>query len=69
MLQPEWAYLKFPQIDFQDVIYYSAPKSQKKLKSLRSGSELLEHLKIRYFINRTNDYQMLQLMLYLIVYL
>jgi hypothetical protein len=33
--QPEWAYLKFPQINFQDVIYYSAPKSQKKLKSFR----------------------------------
>ena len=31
---PEWAYLKFPQIDYQDIIYYSAPKSQKKLKSL-----------------------------------
>ena len=34
MVEPEWAYLKFPQIDYQDIIYYSAPKSQKKLKSL-----------------------------------
>ena len=34
MSEPEWAYLKFPQIDYQDVIYYSAPKSQKKLKDL-----------------------------------
>ena len=34
MNEPEWAYLKFPQIDYQEVIYYSAPKSQKKLKSL-----------------------------------
>ena len=34
MSEPEWAYLKFPQIDFQDIIYYSAPKSQKKLKDL-----------------------------------
>jgi len=34
MVEPEWAYLKFPQIDYQDVIYYSAPKSQKKLKDL-----------------------------------
>jgi hypothetical protein len=25
-------YLKFPQINFQDVIYYSAPKSQKKIE-------------------------------------
>ena len=31
---PEWAYLKLPQINYQDIIYYSAPKSQKKLKSL-----------------------------------
>ena len=34
MSEPEWAYLKFPQIDYQDIIYYSAPKSQKKLKDL-----------------------------------
>jgi Fe-S cluster assembly protein SufB len=34
MQEPEWQYLKFPQIDFQDIIYYSAPKSQKKLKDL-----------------------------------
>lgn len=34
MLEPEWAYIKFPQIDYQDIIYYSAPKSQKKLKDL-----------------------------------
>lgn len=34
MPEPEWAYLKFPQIDYQDIIYYSAPKSQKKLKNL-----------------------------------
>ena len=34
MSEPEWAYLKFPQVDYQDIIYYSAPKSQKKLKDL-----------------------------------
>jgi Fe-S cluster assembly protein SufB len=34
MSEPEWAYLKFPQIDYQDISYYSAPKSQKKLKDL-----------------------------------
>ena len=34
MIEPEWAYLKFPQINYQDIIYYSAPKSQKKLKDL-----------------------------------
>jgi Fe-S cluster assembly protein SufB len=41
--QPEWAYLKFPQINFQDVIYYSAPKSQKKLKSFRRGSRIIRN--------------------------
>ena len=34
MNEPEWAYLKFPQIDYQKIIYYSAPKLQKKLKNL-----------------------------------
>ena len=34
MSEPEWAYLKFPQINYQDIIYYSAPKAQKKLKDL-----------------------------------
>ena len=34
MSAPSWAYLKFPEIDYQDIIYYSAPKSQKKLKDL-----------------------------------
>lgn len=34
MQHPEWAYLKFPEINYQDVIYYSAPKSKKKLKNL-----------------------------------
>jgi Fe-S cluster assembly protein SufB len=34
MSEPNWAYLKFPEIDYQNIIYYSAPKSQKKLKSL-----------------------------------
>jgi Fe-S cluster assembly protein SufB len=34
MPEPAWAYLKFPQINYQDIIYYSAPKDQKKLKNL-----------------------------------
>lgn len=43
MNEPEWAYLKFPQIDYQDIIYYSAPKSQKKLKDLNEvDPELLK---------------------------
>jgi len=43
MTEPEWAYLKFPSINYQDIIYYSAPKSKKKLKDLNEvDSELLE---------------------------
>jgi len=43
MGQPEWAYLKFPEIDYQDIIYYSAPKTQKKLKDLNEvDPELLK---------------------------
>ncbi|MCL4386532.1 MAG: Fe-S cluster assembly protein SufB [Cyanobacteria bacterium] len=34
MSEPEWSYLKFSQINYQDIIYYSAPKFKKKLKSL-----------------------------------
>jgi Fe-S cluster assembly protein SufB len=34
MSSPNWAYLKFPEINYQNIIYYSAPKSQKKLKDL-----------------------------------
>lgn len=43
MSEPDWAYLKFPKIDYQDIIYYSAPKSQKKLKDLSEADpELLK---------------------------
>ena len=35
MAEPEWAHVNYPPIDYQDIIYYSAPKQQKeKLKSL-----------------------------------
>ena len=40
---PEWAQLKFSEIDYQNIIYYSAPKVQKKLNSLDEvDPELLE---------------------------
>jgi len=29
MQEPEWAHVHFPKIDFNNIIYYSAPKSQK----------------------------------------
>nr|YP_009495842.1 iron-sulfur cluster formation ABC transporter [Plagiogramma staurophorum]AWT38281.1 iron-sulfur cluster formation ABC transporter [Plagiogramma staurophorum] len=32
--EPTWAYLKFPQVNYQDIVYYSVPRSKKKLKSL-----------------------------------
>lgn len=31
---PDWAHVKFPKIDFQDIIYYAAPKQKKQLDSL-----------------------------------
>ena len=40
---PDWAQLKFSEINYQDIIYYSAPKLKKKLKSLDEvDPELLE---------------------------
>ena len=29
MEEPKWAFVNYPPIDYQDIIYYSAPKSQK----------------------------------------
>ena len=31
---PTWAHLTIPEIDFQDIIYYAAPKARKKLGSM-----------------------------------
>jgi len=43
MSSPEWAHLKFSEINYQDVSYYSAPKTKKKLDSLDEvDPELLE---------------------------
>jgi Fe-S cluster assembly protein SufB len=40
---PEWSQLKFSEINYQDIIYYSAPKIKKKLDSLNDvDPELLE---------------------------
>lgn len=30
MKEPRWAFLRYPEIDYQDIVYYSAPKSQKE---------------------------------------
>ena len=34
MKEPNWAKLSYPEINFQDIIYYAAPKKKKELKSL-----------------------------------
>ena len=34
MEQPTWAHLNIPPIDYQDIIYYAAPKKKKELQSL-----------------------------------
>jgi len=34
MREPTWPNVKYPKIDFQDIIYYSAPKAKKKLASM-----------------------------------
>lgn len=43
MVEPDWAKVEYPKIDFQDIYYYSAPKVKEKLKSLDEvDPELLE---------------------------
>jgi Fe-S cluster assembly protein SufB len=32
--EPEWAHINYPKIDFQDIIFYAAPKKKKELESL-----------------------------------
>lgn len=34
MKMPKWAHLNIPEIDYQDIIYYSAPKQEPKYESL-----------------------------------
>lgn len=34
MEEPTWAHVHYPPINFQDIIYYAAPKKQKQLNSL-----------------------------------
>lgn len=43
MKEPNWAYLNVPPIDYQEVVYYAAPKKKKELNSLDEvDPELLE---------------------------
>jgi len=34
MTEPKWPNVSYPPVDFQDIIYYAAPKKKKKLESL-----------------------------------
>jgi len=34
MKEPQWPNVRYPAIDYQDIIYYSAPKQKKNLKNL-----------------------------------
>ncbi len=34
MTEPTWALVHYPKIDYQNIIYYSAPKAKKKLNSM-----------------------------------
>ncbi len=44
--EPKWPNVKYPKIDFQNIIYYSAPKPKKELQSLDEvDPELLETFK------------------------
>ena len=43
MSEPKWAFLKISQINYQDIIYYSVPKTKNETKSLRNlDPELLQ---------------------------
>ncbi len=46
MKEPKWPNVKYPEVKFQDIIYYSAPKQKKKLQSLKDvDPELLDTFK------------------------
>src|SRR5256886_2400273 len=34
MTEPKWPHVHYPPIDYQDMVYYSAPKPKKQLNSL-----------------------------------
>ena len=41
MAEPQWANVHHPKIDYQDIIYYSAPKAKKKKSMDEVDPELL----------------------------
>ena len=56
MKEPTWAQVKYPKIDYQSIVYYSAPKQKKLLlkpKMIVVCPNLLIR-KIRKFVDQTN---------------
>jgi Fe-S cluster assembly protein SufB len=52
MTEPTWQFVKYPPIDFQDIIYYAAPKQKKTgprvwMRLIRSCWKTYEKLGIR----------------------
>ena len=46
MEEPTWAHVRYPKIDFQDIIYYSAPKKKPEISSLDEvDADMLETFK------------------------
>jgi Fe-S cluster assembly protein SufB len=43
MSEPTWANVKYPKIDYQKIVYYAAPKPQKKLGSMDEVDPELKH--------------------------
>jgi Fe-S cluster assembly protein SufB len=37
MKEPNWAHVDYPKPDFQNIIYYAAPKQKKTTKQFRRG--------------------------------
>ena len=70
--EPNWQKPKYPKINYQDLYYYSAPKSMDdKPKSLDElDPKLLEtSINLGYLFKSKQDLMELQLMLYLILFL
>lgn len=50
---PTWAHLNIPEIDFQDIIYYAAPKAKEGPRALtRLTPSYLKHSTARYSARR-----------------
>ncbi|WP_215223706.1 Fe-S cluster assembly protein SufB [Echinicola shivajiensis] len=59
MVEPEWANVHYPKVDFQSLIYYSAPKQKSKPKSLDEVDPELLQIYERLGIN-LNEQKKLQ---------